>query len=211
MQRFVSKRSSSSVDLDSSSLDDMRVERAAIALCVGLSWPLHKRRLSADAPAGSSCGNVLCMSTSSTTMSFRMVSACSGQAGGNRETPSSDRSPARRSPSSPPCRSGTKRRKIQVDPIVRDWFLDISYQWKTQRRWGMSQCLCEVQRLCPRMFDGINPNIPYRWERRAPRAAPLGRIILLSPGDKTRLSEHILRVTDVLCLSAVTIRGLVYE
>ena len=34
---------------------------------------------------------------------------------------------------------------------------------------------------------------------------------MLSPADMTRLSVHILRVTDVLCLSAVTIRGLVYE
>ena len=39
MDRFVSKRSSSSVDLDSASLDDVRAERAAIALSVGLSWP----------------------------------------------------------------------------------------------------------------------------------------------------------------------------
>ena len=61
------------------------------------------------------------------------------------------------------------------------------------------------------MFDGINPNTPYRWKRSAPRAAPLGRKTLLSPADMTRLSEHILRVTDVLCLSAVTIRGLVLE
>ena len=29
--------------------------------------------------------------------------------------------------------------------------------------------------------------------------------------DMTRLSEYIMRVSDVLCLSAVTIRGLVYE
>ena len=34
MDRFVSKRSSSSVDLDSASLDDVRAERAAIALSV---------------------------------------------------------------------------------------------------------------------------------------------------------------------------------
>ena len=75
----------------------------------------------------------------------------------------------------------------------------------------MQRCLCEVQRLCPGMFDGINPNTPYRWKRSAPRAETLGRRILLSPADTTRLSEHILRMTDVLCLSAVTIRGLVYE
>ena len=43
MHRFVSERSSSSADLDSSSLDDMRAEQAAIALSVGLSWPLDRR------------------------------------------------------------------------------------------------------------------------------------------------------------------------
>ena len=47
MQRFVSKRSSSSVDLDASSLDDVRTERPAIALSVGLSWPPVKWRRSA--------------------------------------------------------------------------------------------------------------------------------------------------------------------
>ena len=39
MDRFVSKRSSSSLNLDSASLDDVRAERAAFALSVGLSWP----------------------------------------------------------------------------------------------------------------------------------------------------------------------------
>ena len=34
---------------------------------------------------------------------------------------------------------------------------------------------------------------------------------MLTPADMTRLSEHIMRVTDVLCLSAVTIHGLVLE
>ena len=42
MDRFVSKRSSSSVDLDASSRDEVRAERAAIALSVGLSWPPHR-------------------------------------------------------------------------------------------------------------------------------------------------------------------------
>ena len=61
------------------------------------------------------------------------------------------------------------------------------------------------------MFDGINPNTPYRWKRSSPAEAPLGRKTLLSPADTTRLSEHIMRVSDVLCLTAVMIRGLVLE
>ena len=61
------------------------------------------------------------------------------------------------------------------------------------------------------MFDGINPNTPYRWKRSAPRAETRGRRSMLSPADMTRLSEHIMRVTDVLCPCAVTIRGFVHE
>ena len=48
-------------------------------------------------------------------------------------------------------------------------------------------------------------------ERSAPAAAQLCRKTLLSPAKLTRLSDHIMRATDVLCLSAVTIRGLVHE
>ena len=109
-----------------------------------------------------------------------------------------------------PSGSTGKRRKVHVHSTVRDWFLYMLDQWMTQRRWGMQQCLCEVQRLGPGMLDGINPNTPYRWKRSAPRAA-LSRKTLLSPADMTRLSEHILRVTDVLCLSGLTIHGLVLD
>ena len=94
MERFVSRRSSSSVDLDPSSLDDVRTERAAIALSVGQTGGGGR----ADAPPGSSSGNVLFRSTSSTTMSSPMLSAYSGRVGGNQETPSFDRSHTRRSP-----------------------------------------------------------------------------------------------------------------
>ena len=110
-----------------------------------------------------------------------------------------------------PSGSASKRRKIHVDPIARDWFLDMLDRWKTERLWDMRRCLCEVQRLCPGMFDGINVNTPYRWKRSAPRAETRGRRSMLSPADTTRLSEHIMKVTDVLCLSAVTIRSLVLE
>ena len=98
-----------------------------------------------------------------------------------------------------------------MNPIARDWFLDMLDQWKTERHWDMRRCLCEVQRLCRGVFDGIDPNTPYRWKRSAPRAETLGRRSMLSPADTTRPSEHIMKVTDVLCLSAVTIHGLVLE
>ena len=110
-----------------------------------------------------------------------------------------------------PSGSTAKHRKIHVDPFVRDWFLDVLDQWRTERRWSLQRCLCEVYRLCPGTCNGINQNTPHRWKRSGPRAAPLGMKTLLSLADMIPLSEHIMRVTDVLCLSTVTIRGLVYD
>ena len=98
-----------------------------------------------------------------------------------------------------------------LSELVRAWYLDMLDQWRTERRWGMQRCLGAVQRYCPGMFDGINPNTPYRWKLSAPRAAPLGRRSMLSPADTTRHSEHIMRVTDVFCSSAITVHGLVLE
>ena len=104
----------------------------------------------------------------------------------------------------PSC-STAKRRKIHLDPIARDWFLDMQEQWRTERYWDVQRSLHEIQRLCPGVFDEVDKNTPNRWKRSAPRAAPLGRKSMLSPADTTRFSEHILKVTDVLCLSAVTV------
>ena len=84
-------------------------------------------------------------------------------------------------------------------------------QWRRERRWDMQRCLCEVHRLRPGKFDGIDPNTPYRWKRCAPRAETRGRRTLQAPADMTRLSEHIMEVTDDMCLSAVAFRGMVLE
>ena len=78
MQRFVSKRSSSSVDLASSSLPS-QTEAARQTLQL------------AAAPGTCSCRRM------SSTMSSRNVSAYSGRAGGDQERPQPDRSHTRRS------------------------------------------------------------------------------------------------------------------
>ena len=162
----------------------------AIALSVGLSWPPDRRRRSADAPAGSSSGNVLFRSTSSTTTSSRMLSAYSGRSGGNQQTPSLDRSHTRRSPapalpvppqaapaapSTPaaalvedePSSSTAKRRKVQVDPIMRDWLLGMTRQNGDGAYLGawVRSSACAL---------GCSTGINQR-KRSAPRAAPLGR------------------------------------
>ena len=211
---FVSKRSSSSQSLETSALDDVRAERAAIALSVGLRWPpdrytkqtrgrpnrqeLWERALQDHIINNHELPQGMCLQ--------RPAWWRPGEPIGR---------PARAAAAAPvedaPSCSRAKRRKIHVDPIARDWFLDMLEQWQTERRWDLRRSWHEVQRLCPGVFDDVDKNTPYRWKRSAPRAAPLGRRSMLSPADTTRLSEHIMKVTDVLCLSSVTIRSLVYE
>ena len=54
--------------------------------------------------------------------------------------------------------------------------------------------------LCPGMFDDVHQkNAPIAGSRSAPRSETRGRKSMLSPADMTRLSEHIMRITDVLC------------
>ena len=229
MDRFVSKRSSSSVDLDASSLDDVRAERAAIALSVGLSWPPDRyTKQTRGRPSRQQLWERALqdhiLEHHELPHGVRLQRPVWWRPGEAIDRPLTHEELAhtktpRAAPATPaaapvedePSGSASKRRKMHVNPIARDWFLDMLDQWRRERRWDMQRCLCEVQRLCPGMFDGIDPNTPYRWKRSAPRAAPLGRRTLLTPADTTRLSEHIMKVTDVLCLSAVTIHGLVLE
>ena len=229
MDRFVSKRSSSSVDLDASSLDDVRAERAAIALSVGLSWPPDRyTKQTRGRPSRQQLWERALqehiMNHHELPHGVRLQRPAWWRPGEAIDRPLTHEELAhvktpRAAPVTPvaalvedePSGSASKRRKMHVNPIARDWFLDMLDQWRRERRWDMQRCLCEVQLLCSGMFDGIDPNTPYRWKRSAPRAAPLGRRSMLTPADMTRLSEHIMQVTDVLCLSAVTIRSLVLE
>ena len=216
MDRFVSKRSSSSVDLDASSLDDVRAERAAIALSVSLSWPPDRyTKQTRGRPSRQQLWERALqdhiLEHRELPHEVRLQRPVWWRPGEAIDRPLTHeelahvKTPAAAPVEDGPSCSASKRRKIHVDPIAREWFLDMLDQWKTERHWDMRRCLCEVQRLCPGMFDGIDKNTPYRWKRSAPRAG------MLSPADMTRLSEHIMRVTDVLCLSAVTIHGLVLE
>ena len=105
-------------------------------------------------PAGSRSGNVLCRSTSSTTMGSRMVSAYIARPLTHEEIAFASTPCAAPAASTEDelSNSTAKRRNVHVDPTVRDWFIDMSHQWRTDRRWDMQRCLCEVRRLCPAML-----------------------------------------------------------
>ena len=59
------------------------------------------------------------------------------------------------------------------------------------------------------MFDGSNLNTLSLETQRTSSSTARQNFAVIR--DMTRLSEHILRVTDVLCLSTVTIRGLLHD
>ena len=186
MQGFVSRRSSSSVDLDSTSLDDVRTERAAIALSVGLSWPPVRRRRSRRRPSWQQHWERALQEH------IRLQRPVWWRPGQAIDGPLTHKKIAHTStPCAAPAAPSTSAAALVEDPIVRDWFLDMLDQRKTER--GIPRCLGEVQRLCPGLFDEIHHSTPYRWKRSSPRAAPLGRKTSLSPADVTQLSEHIMR------------------
>ena len=154
---------------------------------LGLSWPPVKRRRSAGRPSWQQLWNVLCWSTSSTTIRSRMVSAYSARPGGDQETPSTGRSRTRRSPTSkllvPPRRPGS----IHSSRCTR-WRRAQQQHGKTPQSPGRPHRARLVPRhagplqgqnddgacsvawvkssdFCPGMFDGINPNsTSYRWK-----------------------------------------------
>ena len=177
MDRFVSKRPSSSLNLDPASLDDVLAERAAIALSVGLSWPPDRYTKTRGRPSwqqlweralqkhildhhelphgvrlqrpawwrpGEAIDRPLTHEELAHVKTPRAATAASA-------------TPAAALVEDEPSCSGSKRHKVHVDPIARDWFLDMLDQWRRERRWDMQRCLCEVQRLCPELFVGINP------------------------------------------------------
>ena len=187
--------------LDSSSRDDVRAERAAIALSVSLSWsPDRFTKQTRGRPSWQQLWEHALQEHTSTIMSFRMVSACSALPGGDQEKPSTGRSHTSSSPTprlpmprKPPqplhslkTSPASARQSAARSTSTPSLATGSSTCCGRQRRWSMQRCLGEVQRLCPGMFDGVNHSAPYRWKRSAPRAAPLGRRTLLSSADMTR-------------------------
>ena len=220
MDRFVSKRSSSSVDLDASSLDDVRAERAAIALSVGLSWPPDRyTKQTRGRPSRQQLWERALqdhiLEHHELPHGVRLQRPVWWRPGEAIDRPLTHeelahvKTPAAAPVEDGPSCSASKRRKIHVDPIAREWFLDMLDQWKPSGRCG-GAC-ARSSAFARECSTGSTRTRPYRWKRSAPRAETRGRRSMLSPADMTRLSEHIMRVTDVLCLSAVTIHGLVLE
>ena len=100
MRRFISKRSSSSVDLDSSSFGDVRTERDSIAVSVGLSWPPGTRCRSAGRSSWRQHWERALQEHILHHYELPHVSAYSSRAGGNEETLFPARSLTSRSPTS---------------------------------------------------------------------------------------------------------------
>ena len=227
MQRFVSKRSSSSVDLASSSasssLDDVRAERAAIALFfwseLATSQTAAVRRKLQLATALGTCSLQEHILLHHGALAWSPLTAVGLVATGRDHRPTAhtrgDR-PHQHSLYRPvgdePCGSGSKashnrHRRHRARLVPR-------HVGPVEDRTAMEHASVLVRGpngCAPGCSTGSTGTLRTAGNRSAPRAAPLGRKTLLSPADMTRRSEHIMRVTDVLCLSAVTVRRLVHE
>ena len=185
MQRFVSRRSSSSVDLDSSSLDDLRAERAAVALSVGLSWPPHRRRRSAGRPSWQQLWeralqehilhhHELPRAVRIQRPGWRRPGDAIARPLSHEEIANvSTRSaplpptPAAALVEDEPSSRAAKRRKVQVDPFVRDWFLDMSCHWKDRTTMGHVAVLVRSPASVPRVVRRDQPeySVPLETER----------------------------------------------
>ena len=148
-------------------LDDVRAERAAIALSVGLSWPPDRyTKQTRGRPSWQQLWERALqdhiLNHHELPHGIRLQRPAWWRPGEAIDRPLTHEELAhiktpRAAPATPaaalvedePSGSGSKRRKVQVDPIARDWFLDMLDQWRRERRWDMRRCLCEVQRLCP--------------------------------------------------------------
>ena len=80
IKRFMSSHPSSQQELQT--LDDVRTERVAIAVSVGLSWPPLKRQRSAGRPSFQQRGSLLCSSTSYNFTSSQTVHISPARLGG---------------------------------------------------------------------------------------------------------------------------------
>ena len=157
-----------------------------------------------------------------------MVSAYSALPGGDQEKPSTGRSRTRRWPTSkllvPPRplhplqplhslkTSSEAAQQNAAKSSSTPSFATGSSTCRTSRRQNGDGACSDAWVRSSACAPGCSTRFsPYRWKRSAPRAAPLGKKTLLSPADVTRLSEHIMRVTDVLCLSGLTIHSPVLD
>ena len=190
VQRFVSRRSSSSVDLVSSSLDDVRAERAAISLSVGLSWSPDRRRRSRGRTSWQQhwerALQVHILHHQELPHGVRLQRPVWWRPGETIDRPLTHKEIAhvktpRAALAAPaaaaaalvvdePSSSTAKRREVQVDPIARDWFLDMLDQWKRERQWSIPRCRSSA--CAPGCSTGPEHSVPLEAELATSSAAP---------------------------------------
>ena len=189
MQRSVSMRSSSSVDLDYSSLDDVRTERAAIALSVGLSSPPVRRRRSAGHPSwkqlwdGALQEHIL--HHLERPRGVRLQRPDWWRPGGAIARPPTHEDIAHVSTLCAPPHPLQPLHSVKTSPAAAQqnttkststpscWFLDMLDHWRTERQWGTPQCLGEVRRPVPRDVRRDQPehSLPLETELASRSAA----------------------------------------
>ena len=99
----------------------------------------------------------------------------------------------------------TKKKKVHVDPVARD-----SRSRLVPRHAGPVEIRTTMGHTA--VLGARSSVCALECSTVPTRTLPtVGRRSQLTQADTTRLSEHIMRVTDVLCSSTVTVHGLVLE
>ena len=130
-------------------------------------------------------------------MSSRMVSATAprlvatsrrhhstAQSRGDRPRQHSSCRPGRSTHSSRcPSSSKAKRSKVQVDPIVRESFLDMLDQWRTERRWARSGACARSSGCAPGCSTGSTRTLPTAGNGAGHQKHRSAGKVCLSPAD----------------------------
>ena len=176
-------------------LDDVRAERAAIALSVGLSWPPDRYTKARGRPSWQQLWERALqehiMNHHELPQGIRLQRPAWWRPGEAIDRPLTHeelayiKTPAAAPVEDEPSCSASKRRKIHVNPIARDWFLDMLDQWKPSGTGTCSGAVRGPASLPIGVFAGINPNTPLSLEAERATSRDHGRRSMLTPADTT--------------------------
>ena len=97
-----------------------------------------------------------------------------------------------------------KRKKVILDPRLKNWFLCFAELQRARHGGDMQRSLAEAKRLCP-CFSQIHKDTPRRWQKLPSEPSVMGRPAVLSEAQITLLTGVVAKVTArvPLCASVI--------
>ena len=97
-----------------------------------------------------------------------------------------------------------KRKKVILDPRLKNWFLCFAELQRARHGGDMQRSLAEAKRLCP-CFSQIHKDTPRRWQKLPSEPSVMGRPAVLSEAQIILLTGVVAKVTArvPLCASVI--------